>query len=457
MIPAASRPSWLGEARATFRLALPIMGGLVGQMLMGVADTVMVGRVGTVPLAAVSLGFHLSHLLMVTGFGVLCGLMVFTAKAFGAGDRKAAGEVLRHGLLLSLLTGGVGALILAGVRNHLTLIGQPESVVREGSNYLLWVSLSIVPMMVSQAIKQFSEALARPWPPMLIFTAGVLLNILLNWVFIYGHWGCPALGVTGAGLATCIARTAVLIGMGVLLRADRRLRTWSPRRWNAPWTFEPSRRLLSLGLPVGALHFLEVGAFTFAGLMTGWIGPGAMAANQIAITCAATTFTFALGFAMAVGIRVGHAWGAGDRVRLRAVGLNGMSCSAIVMGGFAVMFLLLRHRITGLFSPDADVVLLAASLLMVAAFFQLFDGQQVVAIFALRGLEDVRVPAMIAVLAYWCLAVPTGYLLAFPMQLGAMGIWIGLALGLACLAITLGWRFHRLTAADRVRQGSAGG
>jgi MATE family multidrug resistance protein len=196
---------------------------------------------------------------------------------------------------------------------------------------------------------------------------------------------------------------------------------------------------------VGMLHFLEVGAFAFAGLMAGWIGARAMAANQIAITCAATTFTFALGFAMAVGIRVGHAWGQDDWPKLRRVGFNGMGCTAVVMGCFAVVFLLLRHSITGLFTPDADVVQLAASLLMVAALFQLFDGQQVVAIFALRGMEDVRMPATIAVLAYWCLAIPLGYLLAFRLGLGAVGIWLGLALGLAILGLTLGWRFHKVT------------
>lgn len=438
--------SWLKESRATFVLGLPIMAGLVGQMMMGVADTVMVGRVGTLPLAAVSLGFHLSHLLMVTGFGVITGITVFTAKAFGAAQRKQAGEALRHGLWLSLVTGGGATLTLALVRDHLTLIGQPEEVVREASSYLLLIAWSLLPMMLSQSVKQFSEALERPWKPMLIYTAGVLLNILLNWVFIYGHWGVSAMGVTGAGLATLIARTALLVGILVLLGVDGTLKSWSPAQWFAPLSGVQIRRLLVFGAPVALLHFFEVGAFAVAGIMTGWIGAQAMAANQIAITCAATSFMFALGFANAVGIRVGHAWGRSDWAQLRRVGLNGMGCTAVVMGSFGVTFLLFRHSITGLFSPDADVVLLASSLLFVAAFFQLFDGQQVVAIFALRGMEDVRVPATVGVLAHWCLAIPVGYLLGFPFGLGAMGIWIGLALGLATLAISLGWRFHKLTA-----------
>jgi MATE family multidrug resistance protein len=442
---AASHNSRLVEARATFVLGLPIMAGLVGQMLMGVADTLMVGRLGTLPLAAVSLGFHLSHLLMVTGFGVISGITVFTAQAFGADHRAKAGETLRHGVGLGLVTGVAAALIMALVRNHLTLIGQPADVVQEASPYLLLIAVSLVPMLLSQSIKQFSEALAQPWKPMVIYTGGVFLNILLNWVFIYGHWGAPALGVTGAGLATLLARAAVLAGTLWLLRGNGSLRPWLPGRWLAPWSSVQLRRLSSFGAPVALLHFLEVGAFSFAGLMAGWIGAQAMAANQIAITCAASTFMFALGFANAVGIRVGHAWGRGEGCQLRRVGFNGMGCTALVMGSFALMFLLLRHSITGLFSPDPEVVRLAASLLMVAAVFQLFDGQQVVAIFALRGMEDVRMPAIAAVLAYWCLAIPVGYLLAFRVALGAVGIWIGLALGLAVLGIALGWRFHQLT------------
>ena len=197
------------------------------------------------------------------------------------------------------------------------------------------------------------------------------------------------------------------------------------------------------------LHFLEVGAFACAGIMTGWIGAGALAANQIAITCAATTFTFALGFATAVGIRVGHAWGLGDWSQLRRVGLNGMACTAVVMGTFAIMYMLLRHAIAGMFSTDAEVVQIAATLLLVAALFQLFDGQQVVAIFALRGMGDVRMPAITAVLAYWCLAIPTGYVLAFRAGFGVVGIWIGLALGLATLGLGLGRRFHRLTSRQK--------
>jgi len=335
--------------------------------------------------------------------------------------------------------------VLGLTRNHLGLLGQPAEVVQEASAYILLTALSVAPVMLSYGIKQFSEALARPWKPMFIFTGGVLLNILLNWVFIFGHWGAPAMGVMGAGLATLLARLAIALGMIVLLFGDRTLADWAAGWWRGLPSGADLWRLVRFGAPVGALHLLEVGAFAFSGLMLGWIGAEALAAHQIAIVCAATAFTFALGLALAVGIRVGHAWGRGDVPALRRTGFSAMASSALVMGGFALVFLTMRHEIIGVFAPDAAVATLAASLLAVAAMFQLFDGQQVVAIFALRGIGDVRVPAWGAVLAYWMVALPVGYALAFPVGLGAPGMWMGLALGLGVLAVGLGVRFALLT------------
>jgi MATE family multidrug resistance protein len=253
------------------------------------------------------------------------------------------------------------------------------------------------------------------------------------------------MGVTGAGLATLLARIAIALGMIALLLADRTVAEWAAGWWRGLPAREDIWRLVRFGAPVGALHLLEVGAFVLSGLMLGWISAEALAAHQIAIVCAATTFTFALGLAMAVGIRVGHAWGRGDIPALRRTGFSAMASSALVMGGFAVTFLTLRHGIIGVFAPDAAVASLAASLLVVAAMFQLFDGQQVVAIFALRGVGDVRVPAWGAVLAYWLVALPVGYTLAFIAKLGAPGMWMGLALGLGVLAVGLGVRFSVLT------------
>jgi MATE family multidrug resistance protein len=272
----------------------------------------------------------------------------------------------------------------------------------------------------------------------------VLLNVLLNWLWIFGHAGFPAMGLEGAALATLAARLATLAGILLFILRDRDLAGWLPGRWLVKPVWRVVRRQLALGWPVGLQHLLEVGAFVLGSFMMGWISAQALAAHQIAITCASTTFIFALGFGMAVGIRVGHAWGAGDAAAWRRTGWVGLGFAAVLMGGFAVLFLSANQPIAGLFVPDADVRSLAAGLLVVAGFFQVFDGLQVVALSALRGLGDVRQPAVLVALAYWGIALPLAGLLAFGLHLGPTGIWIGLAAGLASAAATLIRRFAGL-------------
>jgi multidrug resistance protein, MATE family len=438
-----SARQWLAEGRATLVLALPIMSGLVGQMLMGLADTLMVGQVGTVPLAAAAFASNLSHIPMVGGMGLLAAVPVLTAHAFGSGRSAIAGEVLRHGLWIAVLTGTLAALSLGWIRSRVGWLQQPEEVVAEAQTYLLLLGASLLPLLVAHSLKQFCEALANPWPPTLILLGGVLLNVFLNWLFIFGHWGFPAMGLDGAGLATLIARILTALAIAwYLVRANALLKYLSAR-WLRPPAWRSLREQLGIGSPVAAQHLLEVGAFSFAAIMMGWIHAEAMAAHQIAITCAATTFIFALGFGMAVSIRVGHAWGAGDHRRLRHVGFSGLLLTGLMMSGFALLFILGGRTIADAFSNSPEVIAIAATMLLIAGFFQVFDGLQVVAMSALRGMGDVRVPALIAGLSYWMIALPVGYLLGFVLGHGPTGIWIGLAAGLGTAAITLIGRFRR--------------
>jgi len=223
------------------------------------------------------------------------------------------------------------------------------------------------------------------------------------------------------------------------------LRAFQPARWRAVISSARLLDLLKLGWPVAGQHFCEVSAFTFAAIMMGWISADAIAAHQIAITCAAMTFMFVLGLGVAACIRVGHAYGAGQFGRMRRIGLGAVGLAAGLMAGFGVLFLVAGRPIAGLFITSPAVVDLTAQLLMVAAIFQIADGVQVTSISALRGLADVRVPALIAVLAYWVLAVPLGAVLAFRTHWGAVGIWVGLAGGLGVAAVGLTWRFHLQT------------
>lgn len=434
---------WFREVRPTSALAVPIVSGMVGQTLMGLADTLMVGRVGVVPLAAAAIVNAIAHLPLVFAIGLLSAVSVLVSQAYGAEQEREAGEVLKHGLVVAAITGALTVVGLAILSSWLHLFGQPIEVIRASTTYLILFGASMLPALLAHTSKLFSEALNRPWKPTIILLGGVLLNVLLNWILIYGNLGAPALGLEGAGWATLIARSATAVWLLVYVFRSSPLRIFHPLRWTSAFSRERFRNLLALGVPVGAQHFLEVSAFAFAALMMGWINAEAIASHQIAISCAATTFMFGLGLGMAVCIRVGHVWGAGQFSRMRRIGFVGVGMAATIMGMFGVVFITLGEPLARLFVTDTAVVKLTAQLFFVAALFQVVDGIQVVAISALRGLGDVRVPALIAVLAYWVIAVPVGYGLAFIVELGAVGIWLGLATGLGAAAFSLSWRFYQ--------------
>jgi MATE family multidrug resistance protein len=433
------------EIRPTLSLALPIMAGMVSQMLMGLADTVMVGHVGVVPLAAASFVNAVAHLPLVFGLGLLSAIAVLTSQAYGARNPEEAGELLRYGLILSIATGLMAMLVVFALHPFLHRLGQPPEVASAAGTYLLLFGVSLFPALVAHGCKQFAEALKHPWAPTFVMLGGVLLNVFLNWILIFGNWGAPAMGLEGAGWATVIARLVmVLVLISYVLRAPS-LRIFQPARWRAALHWERFRKLLKLGWPVAGQHFFEVSAFAFAAIMMGWISADAIAAHQIAITCAALSFMFVLGLGAATCIRVGHACGAGQFVRMRRIGGGAIGLSAGIMATFGAIFMIFGKPIAGLFISSPTVVDLTAQLLIVAAVFQIADGVQVTSLSAARGLADVRVPALIAVLAYWVLAIPLGSLLAFRAGWGATGIWAGLAIGLGAAAIGLTWRFHLKT------------
>jgi MATE family multidrug resistance protein len=436
---------WTREIAPTLKLAMPIMAGMVSHMLMGLADTVMVGHVGVTPLAASSFVNLLLHPPVTFGLGLLSAVAILTSQAFGAKNSEQAGHALRNGLLASIAFGllvAVGAHLLA---THLDRFGQEPAVASESHAYLIICGWSVIPALIAHAAKQFSEALNHAWTPNFILLAGVALNVFLNWILIYGNLGAPALGLAGAGWATLLARIVVAIVMMIYLALNTELKAYLPTHWFAELHFARIKQLLTLGGPVAAQHFLEVGAFAFAALMMGWFSAEALAAHQIAITSAATTFMFMVGLGMAVCIRVGHAFGARKFQRTRRIGFVGIALAAAGMSLFGLMFITLRFPLARAFINDPEVIRLTAQFFIVAALFQIADGVQVTAMSALRGLSDVKIPAFIAILAYWMIAIPLGYILAFRIEYGPIGIWWALALGLGIAATTLTWRFQHRT------------
>jgi len=435
--------SAFSENRRTLALAAPIAAGHVGQMLMGWVDTIMVARLGIVPLGACAFANNLLSVPLVFGFGVLAAVSVRVAHARGSGDPSNAQQTVRGGFVIALALGAVAVVLAYAAMPLLSVFGQPAEVNRAISGYMIFCAWSLVAVFITCVPKNFCEAMGHPWAPFWILLGGVLLNAVLNFILIYGYLGFPAMGLDGAGLATLIARVAAALALLLYPPLVRGLRSAWPVTWFAPCEPSVLRLLLLIGLPAGALHLAEVSGFAFGSLMMGWIGVEAMAAHQIAITCAATTFMVALGISQAVCVRIGQVRGAGETYRARPIVFGAMAATMGFMALAALVFTFYGRAIAGWFVSEEDVIAMTAQLLFLAALFQLFDGLQVVSSGALRGFEDTRVPMVIGMISYWAIALPVSWFAGFVFGYGASGVWMGFIVGLGVAGLALGWRILR--------------
>ena len=431
------------EIAKTLALACPIMAGQVGQMLMGLVDTLMVGHVGTDSLAAAAFANCLMSVAFVFGIGILTSVGVLASRAHGAGMNRHKQVILCSSIWLSVMVGVILATVLTLAEPWLSVFRQPETVLSRAKPFIAILSWSLVPALVFIGSKSFSEAVSRPIVPAVMMYLGVGLNVFLNWVLIFGNLGAPALGLVGAGWATFISR--IVTTTGTLLFCLRVTGGGFSALWPGLVSLPTIHSLLRIGLPTGFQYLAEVGAFAFAAILMGWIGTAALAAHQIAITCAATTFMFPLGISQAVGVRIGQAMGAGAYELVRVIGFGGLCLSGLIMLFFAFVYAILRHSIANSFNSDSVVVGLTSNLLLIAGIFQIADGVQVTAMGGLRGLADVRAPMILAFAYYWLCAIPIGYIAAFVFRAGPVGIWAGLATGLFVAAVTLTTRFWLLT------------
>ncbi len=409
-------------------------------MLMGLTDTAFIGRLGAAPLAAAAFTQGVFGMFYVVCVGSLVGSGVFAAREHGAGDAASSVSWLRHGRVLSLVVGLAGFCVLAGMSTQFDRLGEPEDVIALAKGFYLLIAASLLPALIFQVQRQFAEAVGQPWGPTLIAIGSVGLNALLNWLFVFGHGGFSRLGLVGSAWSTLVARLVSVLAITGWLRFGRPFAAWRA----APRTAWQTARLVQLvrfGAPVAAMLVFETGAFAASTLMIGWLGTVPLAAHQIALGCASLTFMAPLGLSYAVSMRISRANGAGYTGSVRAIGLGALGAGLCLMLIFAGLFAWQGRFIAGLFTPIDSVAAVAAELLSVAAIFQVFDGSQVICQGALRGLADVRVPALLTFAAYWLLSLPLGYLLAFHTPLGARGLWLGLAAGLAVAALSLTLRF----------------
>ena len=438
-------PRFRDEIRPTLTLAAPIIVGQLSQMLMGVTDSVMIGHAGTVPLAASAFGGNVWGVFYVLGIGLMLPVAIFVSRARGAERPAECGEYLRHGIALALVFGVLETLLMAALSLQLARFGQPPEVLAIVRPFFLLLAASVTSTFLYLVLRQFAEAMGHPWAPMFIMLAGVALNAALNWIFIYGHLGAPALGLTGAGLSTLLSRALGALVIFLWLRRDVAAHAAWPKRWFGGYSWPRFREMLHVGLPASGMLLFESTAFAASSVMIGWLGAVPLAAHQIAISCASLAFMVPLGLSMATGMRVSRAVGAGELHRRRPIAAGSLVLGLAMMGGFALIYGFGGRIIAGWFVHDGAVIALAAQLLIVAALFALVDGTQVIAAACLRGITDVKVPAAMTFVAYWVVALPLGYALGVRGPLGAVGMWIGIASGLALAAVALSARFARLT------------
>ncbi|GHC65750.1 MATE family efflux transporter [Roseibacillus persicicus] len=434
------------EARTTLKLAFPLVIGQVSQMLLGVADTVMLGKVGVTELAVLTFANSLFYLPFVFGIGVLTAISVFTSNARGANDASAGRASCRHGFQIATVLGFVLSLLFCALTPLLGYFDQPPEVVARTPTFYLIIMVSMMPALMSIALKNHADAMDRPWPAFWIFLGGVVLNVFLNWVLIYGNLGAPRMGLEGAGWATLTSRILIVVGMLAWLNRSRVLAEWVPNRWLRAPVRSDVKRFLGIGFPSSIQMTCEVAAFSGAALLIGRFGEASMAAHQIALMCAATAFMVPLGIAMALSVRIGEAAGRGEHERLRPIALSGWSIAATWALISAVTFFTMGSQLAASFNDNNYVVSLAAKILVVVGVFQLVDSLQIAASSMLRGLHDTRVPALIGFVSYWLFGIPIAVILSSFLQWRAVGVWWGLALGLTIACCTLCWRTWRKTA-----------
>jgi len=431
------------EVRALLRLAGPIAVGQLAAIAMMTTDTIMVAPLGPRALAAAGLGIALHMSVLIALSGVLSAVSPLTSQSQGAGDPAEGRRVAVQGLWLALLLSvPLTVLSLFGERIGLAL-GQDAGVSRLAGGFMLALAPGVLPGLLFAVMKYYVDALGRTRVAMSVTFVGVVVNVLGNQAFIHGVPGVVRpLGVAGSGLSTSIVRWAML---GVILVYVARHRELSPFRGASLRPHgERLRRIARIGVPIGAQLGAEIGTFSCAAVMMGWMGPSQLAAHQITLNLASATFMVAVGAALGGSIRVGRAVGAGSR---RAVH-RAVVASYLVTLGFmslcAAMFLLFPRSLLELYTRDPGIVRYGTGLLFMAALFQLFDGAQVTGINVLRGAADTRVPMLITLLGYFAVGIPMAYGLGFHTPLRHQGIWAGLSVSLAVVALLLLWRVRQV-------------
>ena len=442
------------EFKFNLNLSYPVIIGLLGHTMVQLVDNIMVGQLGTAELAAVSLGNSFFFVAMSLGIGFSTAITPLIAETDGMKDIFQGRNIFIHGLFLCIFLGIFLSLCVSVSKPLLFQMEQPDEVVVLAYPYLQWVGISLIPLICFQGFKQFSEGLSHTHPAMYATLLGNVINIILNYFLIFGFWIFPKLGVEGAAIGTLFSRCFMLIFIALYVRFNIRFKAYMTNLRFRITDLHLFRKIIKLGFPSALQMFFEVLFFTVAVWISGFLGKNPQAANQIALNLSSMTFMFAMGLSVTAMIRVGNQKGRQDFISLKRIAYSIFLLIFIFDIVFCLFFLLTSDYLPWIYLNDnnllqikdvQEVVTIASSLLIASAFFQISDGLQAVVLGALRGLQDVNIPAFITFFSYGIFGIPVSFYLGIKTDLGAIGIWIGLLSGLTASAVLLFWRFQHLT------------
>lgn len=430
------------EFSRTFKIALPLIISNMSQVGLGLIDSAMIGAVDYRQLAASSLVLNVIAIPQVLGMGMAIAISPMTAIAKGQKNAFEASRILFNGFILTTLTAILISVTLVSCYHLLFHLRQDEEVVIYAVPFYKLIAWSLIPMLMFMAVKQFCDGLEFTKTAMALSLISLPLNAFLNWIFIYGRFGFARMELAGAGMGTLITRIIIAVMLIIIVLRHRLFAQYIALRKEA-WKIDRKTlsELLQIGVPTSLQYGLEVAAFSISGVMIGWLGATSQAAHQIALNLATATFMAAAGLAMGGSIRVSNAYGRGEKLLLRSIGLSTISGGLIYGSVCGLLFIIFRNVLPLLFTNNAEVAAVSSSLLVFAALFQISDATQSISVGLLRGIKDVKLPTVFVAIAYWLIGIPVGYFLSFTLKMGAAGIWLGFVTGLTASSILLNTRF----------------
>jgi len=442
------------EFSYNWKLAAPVIMGMLGHTFVGLVDNIMVGQLGSAELAAVSLGNSFFFVAMSLGIGFSTAITPLVAEADSEDDFNKGKSAFKHGLFLCIVLSLLlfGMILLA--KPLMYLMKQPEEVVVLTMPYLDIIAISLIPLIIFQGFKQFSDGLSLTKHAMYATIAANLINVGINYLLIFGKFGFPKMGILGAGIGTLVSRIAMIIIIWIILKNNQKAKAFVTQIKLFVLDSTMLKRIINLGLPSAMQMFFEVAIFTSAIWLSGLLGKNAQAANQIALNLSSMTFMIAMGLSVTAMIRVGNQKGLKNYVELQRIAKSIFLMGIMFASVFALLFFIFHDIFPALYLDledvnnyldNQEVVAIASKLLLVAALFQISDSAQVVFLGALRGLQDVKIPTILTFVSYWVIGFPTSYFLGKETAYGSTGIWIGLLVGLASASIFLYLRFIYLT------------